>query len=72
MVAAETVSGTRPQLNGLHDLGLNISIQVTGQGRIVFNKGFHVTDKLAEIQAIEHHPLFGKNIFPIAIDWGKG
>ena len=52
--------------------GLNFSIQVPGQGKLLFDKNFHVTDKLAEIQAIENHPLFGKNIFPLAIDWGKG
>jgi hypothetical protein len=52
--------------------GLNISIQVPGQGKLLFNKNFHVTDKLAEITAIENHPLFGKNIFPLSIDWGKG
>ena len=52
--------------------GLRLSIQVPGQGRLVFQNGFHVTDRLAEIAAIESHPLFGKNIFPISIDWGKG
>jgi len=51
--------------------GLNFSIQIPGQGKLLFNKNFHVTDKLAEIQAIENHPLFGKHIFPLAIDWGK-
>jgi hypothetical protein len=52
--------------------GLKISIQVPGQGKLLFNKNFHVTDKLAEITAIENHPLFGKNIISLAIDWVMG
>ena len=51
--------------------GVNFSIQVPGQGKLLFNKNFHVTSSEAEITAVESHPLFGKNIFPLKLDLGQ-
>ncbi len=52
--------------------GLNFSIQIPGQGKLLFNKNFHVTENQAEITAIENHPLFGREYFPHDDRLGKG